>query len=256
MCVDYSLTVIAALLDALAFTSLWAAAVAGTLCAAASLAMGIAPSFAVIGIAVSGTLVVYNIDRLRDLDRDSATSPARTAFITRNFGPIAALTAVSAAVACACVLVVGWSAVVLLVPALLLGLFHRRLKSIPFAKPAYITTAWMVVTVGLPASVGPAAHIVPVTAVLAFSISANIIASNVRDGETLLTSNLALRVARGLAFTGVAVALADSNVLALIGIPACTCAALLRSDLTERYGLIVVDGALLVGAIFAIIAQQ
>ncbi len=256
MWVDYSLAVIAALLDALAFTSLWAAAVAGALCAAASLAMGVAPSFAVIGVAVSGTLVVYNIDRLRDLDRDSATSPVRTAFITRNLGPIAALTAGSAVVACVCVLLVGWRAAVLLVPALLLGLFHRRLKGIPYTKPAYITTAWMMVTVGLPAIVGPATHIVPVTAVLAFSISANIIASSVRDGETLLTSTLALRVARGLALAGVVVALADSNVLALAGIPVCTCAALTREDLTERYGLIVVDGALLVGAIFAIIAQQ
>ena len=114
----------------------------------------------------------------------------------------------------------------------------------------------LVVVVGLPAIMGPAVHIVPVTAVLAFSISANIIASNIRDGETLLTSKLALRIARGLAFAGTVVALADSNVFALAGIPACTCAALTRADLTERYGLIVVDGALLVGAIFAIIAQQ
>ena len=67
---------------------------------------------------------------------------------------------------------------------------------------------------------------------------------------------MALRVARGLAVAGLVVALAESNVLALVGIPACTSAALMRSDLTERYGLIVVDGALLVGAIFAIVAQK
>ena len=109
---------------------------------------------------------------------------------------------------------------------------------------------------GLPAVVGPAAHIVPVTAVLALSISANIIASNVRDGETRLASRLALRIARGLAVAGVVAALAESNVRALAGIPACTCAALMRPNLTERYGLIVVDGALLVGAIVAIVAQK
>ena len=182
MRVDYSLAVISALLDALAFTSLWTAAVAGALCVAASLAMGLVPSFAVLGTAVSGTLVIYNIDRLRDLDRDLVTSPARSAFISRNIGAITLLTVVSAAVACACALSVGVRAIVLLIPALLLGLFHRRLKGFTFAKPAYITTAWVLVIVGLPAIVAPADHIVPVTAVLALSIAANVIASNVRDG--------------------------------------------------------------------------
>ena len=162
---------------------------------------------------------------------------------------------VSAAVACACALLVGVRAIVLLIPALLLGLFHRRLKGFTFAKPAYITTAWVLVIVGLPAIVAPADHIVPVTAVLALSIAANVIASNVRDGEVatpFVTPKFALNVARGLAGAGVVVALAGSSVLSLVGIPACTGAALVRSDLTERYGLIVVDGALLVGSIFAI----
>ena len=197
---------------------------------------------------------IENLTPIKDLKGIQTLALAKNKI--QDLKPIAALTAVSAVVACVCVLLVGWRAAVLLVPALLLGLFHRRLKGIPYTKPAYITTAWMMVTVGLPAIVGSAAHIVPVTAILAFSISANIIASSVRDGETLLTSTLALRVARGLAFAGVVVALADSNVLALAGIPVCTCAALTRKDLTERYGLIVVDGALLVGAIFAIIAHQ
>ncbi len=254
--VDYSLAVIAALLDALAFTSLWAAAVAGALCVAASLAMGVAPTFAVVGVAVSGTLVVYNIDRLRDLDRDFATSPVRSAFILRNVGAITILTVVSAAVACGCTLFVGWRAIVLLVPALVLGLFHRRLKTIPFAKPAYITMAWILVIVGLPVIVAPAAHIVPVAAILALSIAANVIASNVRDDEIaspFVTATMAMRVARGLAIAGVVAAIAGSRVLPLVAIPACTFAALLRSDVSERYGLIVVDGALLVGAIFAIL---
>lgn len=247
---------IAALLDVLVFTSLWTAAAAGALCGAASLAMGVAPSFPVIGTAVSGTLAVYNVDRLRDLDRDFATSPARSAFVSRNFGAITALTVVSAGVACACALLVGWRAIVLLAPALLLGLFHRRLKQIPFSKPAYITTAWIVVTVGLPALAEPAVHVLPVTTLLGLAIAANVIASNVRDGETatpFVTAKSALFAARGLAGAGIVVAFSGPNLLPLAGIPACTCAALLRSELSERYGLIVVDGALLVGAVLAIV---
>ena len=67
------------ILDAVAFSSVWVAAAAGALCAAASLAMGVTPAFSVAGIAVSGTLFVYNVDRLRDFDRDRATTPQRSA---------------------------------------------------------------------------------------------------------------------------------------------------------------------------------
>jgi hypothetical protein len=74
------------ILDAVAFSSIWVAAAAGALCASAALAMGVTPTFSVAGIAVSGTLFVYNVDRLRDLDRDRATTPERSAFVERNRG--------------------------------------------------------------------------------------------------------------------------------------------------------------------------
>lgn len=73
-----------ALLDAVAFSSLWVAAAAGVLCAAASLAMGVPPLASVVGIAVTGTRVVYNVDRLRDLERDGLTTPHRSAFVARH----------------------------------------------------------------------------------------------------------------------------------------------------------------------------
>ena len=134
---------------------------------------------------------------LGDLSVGGLYDHARRQLISRNIGAITLLTVVSAAAACACALSVGIRAIVLLIPALLLGLFHRRLKGFTFAKPAYITTARVLVIVGLPAIVAPADHIVPVTAVLALSIAANVIASNVRDGEVatpFVTPKFALNV--------------------------------------------------------------
>ena len=215
--------------------------------------MGVSPPIAAIGIAASGTLFVYNIDRLRDLEQDFATTPLRSAFIVRHARAVAALTVVSAVAAAGFAAVLGWRALLLLLPALVLGLLHRRLKRVPYAKPAYITTAWLVVVVGLPASLAPSvAHAIPVAAVLGLSIAANVIASNLRDRESH-SPRAALHIARGLATAGVIAALLSPDpVTPLVGVPALTFAALLRRRLTERYGLLVVDGALLVGAAIAI----
>jgi hypothetical protein len=63
------------LLDALIFSSLWGAAAVSALVAASSRAMGVEIAPDAVGLAFSGTLVVYNLDRLRDLDGDRCSSP-------------------------------------------------------------------------------------------------------------------------------------------------------------------------------------
>ena len=64
---------------------------------------------------------------------------------------------------------------------------------------------------------------------------------------------LPLRIARALATLGIVLgALAPPPVRALAAVPAATLASLLRFRPSERYGLIVVDGALLAGALVAI----
>ena len=59
-------------LEFLAFTGLWPAAVAAALVAACSWALepraGLGQVTPLIGLASLGTLVVYNVDRLRDLE--------------------------------------------------------------------------------------------------------------------------------------------------------------------------------------------
>ena len=65
--------------DALAFSSLLPAGAAAALLGAAAAALSIPTPWASVGIAAAGTLVVYNVDRLRDVARDrSRTEPQAT----------------------------------------------------------------------------------------------------------------------------------------------------------------------------------
>jgi 4-hydroxybenzoate polyprenyltransferase len=242
------------LLDALVFSSLWVAAAAAALTVACSLAMGIPPAASAVGLAFTGTLVVYNIDRLRDLDRDRATSPDRSAFVERRAGALALLTGVTGLASLGFALAAGPRAWLVLAPVLVLGLFHRRLKHVTFGKSAYLTAAWLAVVAGVPAVIDPAAvHVGWVVGVAGGAIFANAVASNVRDFEVAAArfgSRRALGAARAIAAAGaVAGALAPAAVLPLAAVPIVTLTVLLPFRPTERYGLVGVDGALLAGAL-------
>jgi hypothetical protein len=242
--------------DALVFSSVWISLGAGALVAAASGAMQIPFSTHAIALAFCGTLVIYNVDRLRDLERDRQTSPLRSAFVERNRGVLMALTVTGAAVAAGLALAVGPRAIALLVPVLAVGLLHRRLKQFAAAKASYITLAWLVVVVGLPAALfSSAMHVGWVVAILGAAIGANAIASNVRDAEAgaaRMGEQLALRVANLLAWGGVVLCAAGPRAIAgLAPVALLTAFALLGYRQSERYGLWVIDGALGVGAVLA-----
>ncbi|MCA9512339.1 MAG: hypothetical protein KC560_16640, partial [Myxococcales bacterium] len=86
-----------AALDAIVFSSAWTGAAAVALTAAAARALGVEAPPAALALAFGGTLVVYTVDRLRDLERDRLTSPARSAFVARHRGALAAAVAIAAA---------------------------------------------------------------------------------------------------------------------------------------------------------------
>ena len=245
------------LLDALVFSCVWLAAAAGALSAASSLAMGFAPAGPVVAIACAGTLVVYNVDRLRDLERDRSTSPDRSAFVARNARLLKGLALAAVLVALALAFTLGTRPILLLAPVLAVGLAHRRLKRLPFAKAAYVASAWLAVVVGLPAvAAAGTSNLAWVSGVVVAALLANAIASNVRDAEAAvarLGPQLPLRIARALALLGVLLgALAPPPVRPLAAVPAATLASLLWFRPSERYGLSVVDGALLAGGLVAV----
>jgi 4-hydroxybenzoate polyprenyltransferase len=242
------------LLDALLYSSVWVAAAAAALFAAASRAMGAPVSGAGVALAFSGTLAIYALDRLRDLERDRVTAPQRSLFVERHRSVMTWSVGVSLVCAGAIVLAADLLARIwVLAPALVLGVLHRRLKRFAWAKALYIAFAWGVVTVGLPAVLATSPERVGwVAAVVLGTILANVIASNLRDGESataVLGAHVPLRLARATAAAVLCVALlAPGQMRPLALVPLATLAALVPFRADERYGHLVVDGALLVGA--------
>ncbi len=248
--------------DALAFSSLWMALAAAALVAASSRALGVPADPRAVGLALTGTFAVYNIDRLRDLERDRRTAPLRTAFVMRHQMALVGGTAAALLLGLLLFALAGTRAGILLLPVLGLGLAHRRLKRLGLFKPVYIVFAWLTVVAGLPWILAVARPAIELSrgawliAVLALAILSNAIASNIRDreaGAARFGPTRALAVARGLAAAGVLCALlAPAAVRALAAVPAAMLAALLPFHASERYGLVIVDGALLVGALVAL----
>jgi len=244
--------------DALAFSSFWLAAAAAALVAATSRALGGQADAALLGLAFTGTLVIYNVDRLRDLESDRETTPARSAFVERHGALLIVTTVCAGLLASVLAVLAGPRVILLLIPALLLGLAHRRLKGFGAAKPLYIVGAWLLVVVGLPWAVLDAASGAPwCTAILGPAILANAIASNLRDHEACAATPgpaRALWIARATALTGVIIAAFSPEAgRTLLAVPAAVGLTLIRFRASERYGLVVVDGALLFGALAALL---
>lgn len=245
------------LLDVLAYSGLWVALAAGALVAATSLALGAPPRPALVGLAFAGTLVVYGVDRLRDMKRDAAVAPRRTAFVARHRRSLAVLVGTSALASIAAASALGWRPVALLAPVLGLGLLHRRIKRFAWAKSTYLVLAWLTVVVGLPTVTIPTATDWPwAVALLGPALLANAIASNLRDHEAGVRrwgERNVLLAARGVALAGVvwgAAAPATARPLALVPLATFVVLGVFRAG--ERYGLLVVDGALLMGGVVAV----
>ena len=245
------------LLDAVVFSSLWLAAAAAVLVAASSRALGAPVDPASAALAACGTLVVYNVDRLRDTRRDLVTAPERTRFVQAHRRALVALTLLAGVASAALASRLGHAAALLLASVLLVGLLHRRLKRAALIKPLYVTAAWLAVVVGLPCyTASQPLRVGWVLASLGCALLANAIASNLRDDEAGTPGSRrarALRVARGTALVGIVAALSGPpEVRALSAVPLATLAVLLPFHPGERYGLVAVDGALLAGALLAL----
>jgi hypothetical protein len=211
-------------------------------------------------LASAGTFIVYSVDRLRDRDRDAKTSPARTAFVSRNRGVLLALIVVAAVICLGVIQELPRATWGLCGAVLTMGLLHRRLKSHPPRTLAYVSMSWVAVVVGLPALiVGPRLEpsMLLVTAVgIGLAVSANAMASALRGLRFDANAAVRLRTARFVALASLAICLVvpTTRPMALIGAATWISVLLFRPD--ERYGLVVLDGALMVGAIAASLATR
>jgi 4-hydroxybenzoate polyprenyltransferase len=244
-------------LDRLLWSSAWLALAAAALTAASARGGGLAPGPALLGLAFGGTLAVYVVDRVRDLPRDRVTAPERAAFVARHRRALLALAGLAGALAAGAALALGPRPLLVAAVVGALGLAHRRLKRFAPAKPVYLTFAWTAVPVGLPAAAGPAAaHVGWVAAIVGATVLPNVMLSNLRDREALagrLGTRRTLRVASAVLLAGLGAALlGPASVRPLAALPLATAAALAFFRPSERYGALVVDGALLAGALFAL----
>lgn len=276
-------------LDWIAFSNLLPATIAAVLTLAASRALGggdhlaAARPLAWATLAGCGAFVIYGVDRLRDTRRDASTSPLRTAFVDRHRHWLAAAVALAAG-GLALGLARSPARVGLLCLAVgAVGLLHRRLKHfVPFAgraagraepasralsgpgavsgtdsrstfKALYVSLAWVAICVGVPWLEAGGGRPGAIAGVLLAALFANLVASNLRDDEAPLLAGppqRTLMAARGAALAGALLAgLGPDGLTPLIWIPLAEWGALAAFRRSERYGLLVVDGALLVGAL-------
>jgi 4-hydroxybenzoate polyprenyltransferase len=252
--------------DTLAYLGVWPAAVAATLIGTNALMLGLGPGdrgiAQLIAFGFCGCLVVYDLDRLRDLERDRATAPRRARFVEAHRGTLRGLIA-AAALTCGLLAlqlgVVVWG---ISAGALALGLLHRRMKAHRKARVLYVTGAWLAVVVRLPtlAGVGASESTVAISAqtLAALCISnASAIASNLvctgiaghADGRVADTEQRRLRAAQRIAVAGVVATLVAGPAhwpLALLPGSQAIAALGFRSD--ERYRHALLDVSLLAGA--------
>jgi len=242
--------------DALVFSSLWVSLAACALCAAASRALGVTPSTAMLGLAFAGTLFVYGVDRLRDIESDRRTTPARSSFVAAHTTPLTALAAGAGGLAAVLALRAGPAVAALAAPLAAIGLLHRRLKHLRAFKPLYVAAAWIAMAVGIPAVASGTAQRTGWTSFILFAgLYANAIASSACDGVERVPRAPVwpLRLARASALLGVAAgALAPPSQRSLGWIPLATLVALVAFRPVERYVAFALDGALLGGALIAI----
>ncbi len=252
--------------EALAYSSVLAAGVAGALASAVSLAFEIPIEPVIVALASSGTLVVYNVDRLRDLERDRSLAPRRSAFVERNRRRLVALALLAAGSSVVCALQLTPAAWSLCGVVLALGLLHRRLKRLRGIKTIYLAGSWLAVVVGLPlVGTGQASwpgdeRVYWVCAIVGCAIASNLMVSNLdrrhADEDPRHASNRSrLGLAIVVAGLGIGFALVSPQAQrGLVLIPACELVVFCRFREGERYGEVAVDGALLAGACGAVLA--
>ncbi len=209
------------------------------------------------GLVFCGILLVYNLDRLRDLERDRLTSPRRSAFIERCRKLLWILVLFSALGASLLLLNAPWRVQLIAVAVLLLGFAHRRIKRLAYFKELYLSAAWLLGILGLPASYATGAqHLSQCAWVLGPALLANDMAASLRDSEGItkrIGCGPTLQWSRVIALLGVGVGVfATESVQPLTAVPALTALALFSYRPGEAYGFLAVDGALFAGALIAL----
>jgi len=145
-------------------------------------------------------------------------------------------------------------AIAILVCVCALALVHARLRQLPWAKPLYITVAWISVVIGLPWVIRGPGPVPGALAPLALAVVANVLACDAVDREAEAAQIDPRKVwwlARILALIGVVVGLMSPGAQATAAVPAILLLALIPWPASRQWAERGLDGALLAGALLA-----
>lgn len=205
----------------------------------------------------SGTLFIYNLDHIIDIKPDRTTNPQRSRYIHKNKSGLILLTTISGIIA-ACIF---YSCQIrdnlMLIPVFLFGIFHWKFKSRKLFSAFYITCSWLLVVVIFPLSNSFEfnINIAFLLLILGLTIMGNALVFMADDmntdkkNKTVYCSKLLVLAA--LLFS----LISPDNLKFLLFIPALTLLALFFYRQNEKYVLLYLDGALLLGGILCILTD-
>ena len=240
------------LIEALAYTGTIAAMLALSLAIFTFLFLGTGINYILLVLIFCGTLVIYNLDHLKDIDSDKTTNPKRVNFILSNKLLIYFIIGVSVVLSLLAVYFLGTHLVPLIILPFLFGLMHRIIKNSPVFSAVYITLSWLMITVYLPAYItGKPKEIIFLSIIIGVLLFLNAYTSSLRQ------KYYAAAYVRYMMYLSLSLILLliiiRGNYLGLIPLSFFTTMALTNYIDDENYEVIFLDGLQLSGAVISVL---
>ena len=199
-----------------------------------------------------GTLTIYNIDHLRDLNYDESTNPQRVKFIKYNKFLIYFIITLSFIICIVSVFKIDFKIIPILVIPFVLGLLHKRLKSNSIFSAIYITSSWLIVTVFLPAYIAnKTTHLLWISIVIGILLLCNAYTSSL-DQKISLIKHIRFIVVLSLVPL-IMILILKSKYIGLIPLSIFTTISLLNYNDNENYEQFYLDGLQLTGTVISIL---
>ena len=239
------------LIEFVAYTGTIAALFAVSISIFTFLFLGSAINHYLILLILCGTLVIYNLDHLKDINSDKSTNPKRVKFISENKLLIYFITGSSAFLSVLSVYMIGLQLIPLILLPFLFGLMHRIIKNSPLFSAFYITLSWLMITVYLPAYLTDnPKEVITLSVVIGIFLFCNAYTSSIRRKP------YAEKYARYMLYLSVInlviILVLRGSYLGIIPAALFTTMALTNFIDDENYELILLDGMQLLGTVFSI----
>ena len=240
------------IIEYLAYTGTIAALLATTLSIFTFLFLSTAINYLLLILIFTGTLTIYNIDHLRDLNYDQATNPLRANFIRSNKTIIYLIAGLSIFTSIISLYFIGFNIIPILLIPFLLGLLHRRLKGNPLFSAIYVTIAWLIVTIYLPSYLADKLnHILLLSLIIGIILFSNAYTASIRQ------KFYAFKHARYLIYLSILaliiILVLRGNYTGIIPLAFFTTIALLNFRNDENYEIIYFDGLQLSGSVMSVL---